>query len=75
MRRRQMFAKLFKERLALDPSGATSGPAAVSPSPPPVSREEEEAKAAIWSPSVDPTAAVLVKKRGRPKGSKNKVKQ
>jgi hypothetical protein len=41
--------------------------------PSPVSREEEEATAQIWTPTTDVTAAVQVKKRGRPKGSKNKV--
>lgn len=76
------------------PSGVGSGPAAVTPSPSPVSavsRAEEEAKAVIWqqphyeedeftgpdlvlTPATDPTAAPMVKKRGRPKGSKNRAR-
>lgn len=48
MRRRQIFAQ--RSRSALDPSGAAgSGPAAVTPTPP-VSREEEDARALIWNP-------------------------
>jgi hypothetical protein len=71
------------------PSGAGMGAATASQPdlPSPVSREEEEKTAQIWEPSfagkvgdvhiwtptTDVTAAVQVKKRGRPKGSKNKV--
>jgi hypothetical protein len=47
------------------------GAAAVETSSP-VSREEEEAAAQIWTPATDPTAAPLVKKRGWPKGKKRK---
>ncbi len=62
------------------------GAAAVSPPPSPVSREEEEALAEIWSPTLtleeakreglltpqtDPTANAP-KKRGWPKGKKRK---
>jgi hypothetical protein len=66
------------------PSCAGMGAAAVDPNQPsPVSRAEEEAKAIIWEPATinldqfmtpgtDPEAAPLVKRRGRPKGSKNK---
>ena len=73
MRRRQVLAKLNPvNNRAPVPSGAGSGPAAVSPSPQPASREEEERLGQIWKPMADPTAAPMVRKRGRPKGSKNK---
>lgn len=39
----------------------------------PASREEEEATAMIWTPAADPKSNAP-KKRGRPKGSKNKRK-
>jgi hypothetical protein len=56
-RRRQVFAR--NRQTAPDPSGpAASGPAAAMP---PVSREEEEARALIWTPATDETAAVQVK--------------
>lgn len=86
MRRRQIFAQRFKEGQSgiANPSlPAGSGPAVVSPSLPPVSREEEDKLGIIWhtkieypilTPATDPTAAPLVRKRGRPKGSKNRAR-
>lgn len=76
MRRRQFFSQLNPvDNRAPVPSGAGSGPAAAQTErPSPVSREEEEKSAQIWTPATDPTAAPLVKKRGRPKGSKNKAR-
>lgn len=69
------------------PSGFGSGPAAVAASPSPVSREQEEAKAVIWTPAPEFTVNLdefmtpasdpvsnAPKKRGRPIGSKNRVK-
>jgi hypothetical protein len=48
------------------------GAAAVETSSP-VSREEEDAKAQIWTPTTDVTAAVQVKRKpGWPKGKKRK---
>jgi hypothetical protein len=76
MRRRQIFSHLnARDNRAPVPSGAGMGAATASQPdlPSPVSREEEEAAAQIWTPATDPTAAPLVKRRGRPKGSKNKV--
>lgn len=99
MRRRQVFAQ---NNRAPVPSGAGMGAAAVTPPPSPVSRAEEERKAAIWevtrtfvdgapvdhdrkdgvlqvylgglpTPASDPLSNAP-KKRGRPKGSKNKRK-
>lgn len=49
MRRRQVFAQ--QNNRAPVPSGAGVGAAAVTPPPSPVSREEEEAKAPIWTVS------------------------
>lgn len=73
MRRRQIFSHLNpRDNRAPVPSGAGMGAAAVTPPPSPVSREGEDAAALIWTPTTDVTAAVQVKKRGRPKGSKNK---
>jgi hypothetical protein len=72
MRRRQIFSHLnARDNRAPVPSGAGMGAAAVETSSP-VSREEEEAAAQIWTPATDPTAAPLVKKRGWPKGKKRK---
>ena len=60
-RRRPTFAQ--RRRSALDPSGAAgSGPAPITP-PAPVSREEEESKAMIWTPTTDVTAAAQVKRK------------
>ena len=60
-RRRPTFAQ--RRQHALDPSGAAgTGPAPNTP-PAPVSREEEERMAQIWTPATDVTAAVQVKKR------------
>ena len=76
MRRRQIFSHLnARDNRAPVPSGAGMGAATASQPdlPSPVSREEEEAAAQIWTPTTDVTAAVQVKKRGRPKGSKNRV--
>ena len=71
MRRRQLLSHLNpRDNRAPVPSGAGMGPAAVTPPPSPVSREEEEAGAMIWTPTTDETAAVQVKKRGWPKGKK-----
>jgi hypothetical protein len=78
MRRRQIFSHLnARDNRAPVPSGAGMGAATASQPdlPSPVSREEEEGKAQIWTPTTDVTAAVQVKKRGRPKGSKNRVKR
>jgi hypothetical protein len=60
MRRRQVFAQ--QNNRAPVPSGAGMGAAAASvpPAPSPVSRQEEEAKAAIWRP-YPPTNADLAK--------------
>lgn len=75
MRRRQHFAAMNpRDNRAPVPSGAGMGAAAVD-GPSPVSRAEEEAKALIWhlpveetlTPATDPTAAPLVRKRGRPR--------
>jgi len=61
MRRRQLFTQ--RSRSALDPSGAAgSGPAPTTP-PAPVSREEEEAVAQIWTPTTDPTANAPKKRK------------
>jgi hypothetical protein len=91
MRRRQAFAQLNpRDNRAPVPSGAGMGAAAVTPPLPPfspiLSREEEEALAEIWTPTMtieeaqreglltpqtDPTANVP-KKKGWPKGKKRK---
>jgi hypothetical protein len=71
------------------PSGAGMGAAAVEASSPVSREEEEAkaviwqfagepvnmtiTDGEVWTPTTDVTAAVQVKKRGRPKGSKNKV--
>jgi hypothetical protein len=73
MRRRQIFSGLnARDNRAPVPSGAGMGAAAVETSSP-VSREEEDAKAQIWTPTTDVTAAVQVKRKpGWPKGKKRK---
>jgi hypothetical protein len=76
MRRRQIFSHLnARDNRAPVPSGAGMGAATASQPdlPSPVSREEEEATAQIWTPTTDVTAAVQVKKKpGWPKGKKRK---
>jgi hypothetical protein len=73
MRRRQIFSGLnARDNRAPVPSGAGMGAAAVETSSP-VSREEEDATAQIWTPTTDVTAAVQVKRKpGWPKGKKRK---
>jgi hypothetical protein len=73
MRRRQIFSHLnARDNRAPVPSGAGMGAAAVETSSP-VSREEEDATAQIWTPTTDVTAAVQVKRKpGWPKGKKRK---